>query len=130
MEEGFSTGCYGIGSEVTERLMAMLRNTPEERNCLANSERYNDAKTLVDLRPGLFFQIEDAGQTISSGLNLFLKAAEMSGSEQEEEMMKAVVDLLPTPEEIKDMVSTSVGLLYMTEHGIHGVNAVRLAPAK
>ncbi len=121
---------YGIGSEVTERLMAMLRNTPEERNRLANSERYNDAKTLVDLRPGVLFQIEDAGQTISSGLNLFLKAAEMTGSEQEEEMMKAMVDLLPTPEEIKDMVSTSVGLLYVTENGLHGVNAVRLAPAK
>ncbi|NBC11306.1 MAG: hypothetical protein GVY24_06150 [Planctomycetes bacterium] len=121
---------YGIGPGVTERVLTMIRNTPEPDNQLRNSERFKDAQQLLDLRPAMVFSLEDSGKNLSSTLDMIFRAMEQSGEIDDPELFNAIRDLLPTAEELEGMVSTNSGVVYMTDEGLVAGTALRLTPAE
>lgn len=120
---------YGIGPGVTERVLTMIRNTPEPDNQLRNAERFNDARQLLDLRPAMVFSLEDSGKNLGSTLDMLFRAMEQSGAIDDPELLNAIRELLPTAEEMEAMVSTNTGVLYMTDEGLVAGTALRMTPA-
>lgn len=139
----------GIGPEVSESLLSVLRTPPEGAAALRTSGLVERGRALVSPQPCLIYELEDAGagirvtrQTLESLLNAsFNLGAEQvgthrlggptalsrrSGAAPDPELLKKLKTLLPSDAELEGLMGVSVSQTIATDDGLLLDSAVEL----
>ncbi|MAE67160.1 MAG: hypothetical protein CMJ18_23105 [Phycisphaeraceae bacterium] len=132
---GYLVFAYGEG--IVERTLAVLNRAPEGRAALRNSEIMDRARKLVNLQPGIMFQVMD-GQRYARSLHQMMEAV-MNGVERTEGMHDGDLNklaifrkwraLLPSQEELENVLGPAVGYARMNKHGLEITSANDMPPA-
>ena len=134
----------GIGDEVTESLLSVLRNPPEGNASMAASGLVERAAALLPPAPCLIYQLSDAGlsvkttkraieQMIELPLAQRARLAQLPGANVPAGDTAAATafaaklkELLPSDEELEGVLGVSVGQTTVNEHGLSSQSAVEL----
>ncbi|HUY35363.1 MAG TPA: hypothetical protein VMV69_21645 [Pirellulales bacterium] len=138
LEAGFFVGrgylVLGIGAEVTESLLAVLRTPPTGVAALRTSPLIERARALLAPEAGLEFQLSDAGQemkeakeTLTSLLSEVLPTT-YGGvvSPDDAALLEKLKALLPSDEDLEGSVGVSVGQTVVNGYGLVRQSAIEL----
>lgn len=141
---------FAIGEGVPERVLAMLRNPPTGEAALAESELYQQARELIDMRPGPYFSLSDTDRSMRNARRalermitaegpaanpfaMMLRGAMPGGpgqgSPEAQARREALLSLIPSDEELKGSFSASVMQAFLTDNGLVSEAAVEMRPA-
>ncbi|MEX2120020.1 MAG: hypothetical protein WD847_10540 [Pirellulales bacterium] len=135
-----ATLVLGIGSEVTESLLATLRNPPGGTAALGNSELFRRAQALLALRPCFEYNLTDAKGEPKKLKDLVLSFFEAQvnlldeyGVDDEDEAgedggqaalaaqkarLERIRELLPTDDELEGLMGVGVGMTTVDGRGM------------
>ncbi|HBE67731.1 MAG TPA: hypothetical protein DDW52_06235 [Planctomycetaceae bacterium] len=124
-----------IGDSITEVVLSSLNNPPSGSDAFRDSDLFERANDLTELRPVITGEISDGNRLIQfarTSLEQLSSEYEELTRELDEEAdnsMDVIADLLPTAEEAKDILGVVVTQFYSDDSGIilHSVN--ELPPA-
>lgn len=134
----------GIGEEVTESLLSVLRNPPQGKASMAASGLVERAAALLPPAPCLTYQLGDGGlsvkttkraieQLIDLPLEQRARLARLPGSAIDPGDTAAATALaaklkalVPSDDELEGVLGVSVGQTMVNEHGLSGQSAVEL----
>jgi hypothetical protein len=134
----------GIGSEVTESLLSVLRNPPTGEAALRTSGLVERAAALVTSPPGLFYQLGDAGANVRSTKRTIEQLIELplaqraalarlpgaAGGGEDLAAVQALVSkikaLLPGDDELEGVLGVSVSQAAVSSHGLQLQSALEM----
>lgn len=134
----------GIGGEVTESLLSVLRNPPEGNASMAASGLVERAAALLPPAPCLIYQLSDAGLSVKATKRAIEQMIDLPLAQRSRlaRLPGAAIDagdtaaaaafaaklkeLLPSDEELEGVLGVSVGQTTVNEHGLSGQSAVEL----
>lgn len=139
----------GIGSEVTETLLAALRNPPRGEEALRGSQLMRDADALIDFEPCLGFQIGDEAGTAKLVKDVLVALLDMPGflgseefidesdesaedgaaaedDESTSRLLARLKELLPTDQELEGAMGVSASVSVVTPEGLETRSAITL----
>jgi hypothetical protein len=134
----------GIGSEVTESLLSVLRNPPTGEAALRTSGLVERAAALMPSPPGLFYQLGDAGANVKTtkraieqliDLPLVRRAqlAQLPGGPgggddlaAAQALVAKLKALLPSDDELQGVLGVSVTQAAVSSHGLQLQSAIEL----
>jgi hypothetical protein len=143
-----ATLVLGIGSEVTESLLATLRNPPGGTAALGNSELFRRAQALLALRPCFEYSLSDAKGDPKKLKDLVLSffeaqanLLEQYGVDDEDEAgedsgqaalaaqkarLERIRQLLPTDDELEGLMGVGVGMTTVDGRGMVSQSVLEL----
>lgn len=139
----------GIGPEVSESLLSVLRTPPEGAAAMRASGLVERGRALIPPQACLIYELEDAGasihvtrQVLESLLNASLQlgadhvsvhdsgappaAYEAAGSPPDAELLKKLKTLLPSDDELNGLLGVGVSQTTATDDGLRIDSAVEL----
>jgi len=136
VEAGFFLGrgylVLGLGKDVTESLLAVLRSPPKGAAALRSSPLIERARVLLALEAGLEFDLSDAGQEMKgtseqlamllSGSAPIAQVGAVAGYQPAAPENAALIEklkaLIPSDEELEGSVGVSVGQTVVNGYGL------------
>ncbi len=123
---------FTSGPDVVENILASLNSAPEGDKALANSAIAARARQILPPRPGILYQIADMNKlakfmfdTFTTGMDFAMDQAPVGDSDPTA-MIEGLKKLMPTAEEIEDVMGVSVGHAFVTDQGVVSVGVMEL----
>jgi hypothetical protein len=137
----------GVGPEVSESLLSVLRNPPEGAAAMRTSGLVERGRALISPQPCLIYELEDAGasakvtrQAIESLLNNSLEIrlgtsgmggaaalyASASADGPNNQLLEKIKSLLPSDDELEGLLGVSVSQTVATDDGLLMQSALEL----
>lgn len=122
----------GVGPEVSESLLSVLRSPPEGATAMRGSGLVERGRELLAPQPGLHYTLEDAGKTVAvtrqllesllnssltTGLTAPALAASAAGAD-DKEVIEQLKTLLPGDAELQGILGVSVSQWIATDDGL------------
>ncbi|MEM9914386.1 MAG: hypothetical protein AAF911_05445 [Planctomycetota bacterium] len=108
---------YGVGPDVTARVLAAINNPPADDASLLGSELYREGDALINYQDSIGFSIQDAGTDMINGKKQIMQALD-ADSGMEPTLIEQIKALLPSDADLEAAFGVSVGQLIMTESGL------------
>ena len=77
-----------------------------------------EASQLIQLRDNVMFFIQDSGQDILGTKRMMTHALENDMDGEDGELIRQLLELIPSDQELRDSFGVSVGQIFMTEGGL------------
>jgi hypothetical protein len=139
----------GVGPEVSESVLSVLRSPPEGEAALRGSGLVDRGRALISPRPCLAYRISDAGanvkitrQKLQSLLELPLSASlggtpasavgagfelfSSSTPDDRKDLVEKIKSLLPSDDELEGVLGVSIGQTVVTDDGLVIESALEL----
>lgn len=134
----------GVGEEVTESLLSMLRNPPEGPSAMRTSPLAARAAALLLPARSMIYQLSDAGSSVKTAKRTIENVIELpltkqlgpvrisSASESSADSAESTAfaakfkELLPSDEELEGVLGVSVGQTTLNEHGLSSQSVLEL----
>jgi len=144
IEAGFFLGrgylVLGIGSEVTESLLAVLRSPPTGAASLRSGSLIERAQSLLAPEAGLEFDLSDSGQEMKGTRETLARllsgsspvsplgaiAGNQAAAPEDTAMLEKLKALLPSDEELEGSVGVSVGQTTVNGYGLVRQSVIEL----
>lgn len=111
---------FAMGGGVTETTLSAISHPPEGQDALRGSDVQTEAADLLELQPGLAYQITDGNRHMQSTVQLMKMIDGMSMDMPEEQviMFDMFRALLPDEEEMDGVLGVSAGYTVVNDHGL------------
>ncbi len=108
----------GVGPDVTARVLSLLNNPPPAADRLNNADLMDQARAILgdDMKPSLFFSLQDAGIGVTDGVHAAIRSLEGGGLEPD--LAARLKALIPSDEDLRASFGVSVGVGTLTDSGI------------
>lgn len=122
-----------IGSGVVEAALAALSNPPDGDAALVNSDTFKRAGQIMDLKPGLAFNVSDMQRVMKYMRDNFstsftgMAQAGMMGDDAMQ-ALKALMDIFPSEKEMQGMFGVVTSTTYVDENGMVSHSILELPP--
>jgi hypothetical protein len=139
---------FGLGPDVVEQVLAVLRNPPQGSAALRGSDVARRSRALLPPQAGLAYSLSDTSNALAqfkSRITTLLELVSEAGGARRtlpgapplppvDEGTRRGVDglktLLPSDEELAGITGASVSQMYVNQHGVVAQGALELAPAR
>ncbi|MEM6853657.1 MAG: hypothetical protein AAF593_04525 [Planctomycetota bacterium] len=108
---------YGVGPDVTARVLAAINNPPADDASLLGSALYQEGDALINYQDSIGFSIQDAGTDMINGKKQIMQALD-ADSGMEPTLIEQIKALLPSDADLEAAFGVSVGQIVMTESGL------------
>lgn len=120
---------YGVGPDVTARVLSAINNPPAGDASLLGSTLYREGDALLNYREGIAFSIQNAGTDLVNGKQQIMQALDQD-SGMEPTLIEQIKALLPSDRDLEAAFGVSVGQITMSESGLVYEAASAMAPAE
>lgn len=120
---------YGVGPDVTARVLSAINNPPAGDASLLGSTLYREGDALLNYREGIAFSIQDAGIDLLNGKQQLMQALDQD-SGMEPTLIEQIKALLPSDQDLDAAFGVSVGQITMSESGLVYEAAASMPPAE
>ncbi len=137
MEGGLFLGdgklVLGMGRGTVEEVLSALRSPPDGQTALARSQKFREAQTLLDLRSGIYWDIQDVGKQLGDLARIVTGQLQAElfhdGDGPSPRTVEQLVEILD-PEIIQEAFGIGVNQAFTTRDGLVFESAQFLAPAE
>lgn len=123
----------GIGKGTLEEVLSALRNPPAAEHTFASSSKFRDAQGLIDFRPGIYWDVQNAGKQLGDVARMIRNNHRAGGFDDQDrfsrESVEELIGLLD-PDVIGEAFGMGVSQIFTTRDGIVLESAQYLAPAE
>lgn len=139
----------GVGSDVSESLLSVLRSPPEGEAAMRSSGLVERGRALIPPQPCLSYQLSDAGASVkvtrqllnslleaplsvklnappAGGIGAGLAGLAAQPSAEQKELIEKLKSLLPNDAELEGVMGVSIGQTVVTDDGLAIQSAVEL----
>lgn len=120
---------YGVGPDVTARVLSAINNPPAGDASLLGSTLYREGDALLNYRDGIAFSIQNAGTDLINGKQQIMQALD-EDSGMEPTLIEQIKALLPSDQDLEAAFGVSVGQITMSESGLVYEAASAMPPAE
>lgn len=123
----------GFGQGTLEEVLSAMRNPPSGEHAFVSSSKFRQAQGLMDLRPGIYWDVQDVGKQLADVARAFgdnFRARPFGDADGfSRESAEQLIDLFD-PELIGEALGMGVNQVYATRDGIRFESAQYLSPAE